>query len=263
GAEGAGVATMVARLTEMCIVTGYSYFRKLSFTIKGTGAFIQSRSFLSLYTKTCLPVLLNEMLWSLGMTAYKVGYAMLGVDTLACINVSESIANFFFIFVMGLGNATTILLGQILGKGDIRGAREGARLILRTAFTVGCVMGLSMALTAPLFTGLFNVSADIRHMAERCLFVKAVFQPLCSINMVLFVGILRAGGDTRYSLIAETSCVWLIGVTMSFLGAGVLRLPIYTVVAMTSLEEVSKLFLCYPRYRSEKWIKSLAKPTDK
>ena len=77
--------------------------------------------------------------------------------------------------------------------------------------------------------------------------------------MVLFVGILRSGGDTRYSLIAETSCVWLIGVSMAFIGAAFLALPIYIVVAMTSLEEVAKILVVYPRYRSEKWVKSLAK----
>ena len=50
---------------------------------------------------------------------------------------------------------------------------------------------------------------------------------------------------------------------MAFLGAAVLHLPIYAAVAMTSLDEAGKLLLCYPRYRSEKWIKSLAKPLDK
>ena len=263
GAEGAAIATMLSRLTEMCIVMGYSYHGRYEFRIHGHSAFRWSPAFISVYIKTCLPVLLNEVLWSLGMTAYKIGYSKLGVDALACINVSESIANFFFIFAMGLGHGTTILLGQILGKGDTREAKSGASLILRTAFAIGCLMGLSMALTAPLFAGLFNVSDEIRNMASRCLFIKSAFQPLANMNMVRVVGILRAGGDTRYALFAETSCVWLIGVPMAFLGAAVLHLPIYAAVAMTSLDEAGKLLLCYPRYRSEKWIKSLAKPLDK
>ena len=247
----------------MCIVMCYSYHGRYEFRIHGHSAFRWSPAFISVYIKTCLPVLLNEVLWSLGMTAYKIGYSKLGVDALACINVSESIANFFFIFAMGLGHGTTILLGQILGKGDTREAKSGASLILRTAFAIGCLMGLSMALTAPLFAGLFNVSDEIRNMASRCLFIKSAFQPLANMNMVLVVGILRAGGDTRYALFAETSCVWLIGVPMAFLGTAVLHLPIYAAVAMTSLDEAGKLLLCYPRYRSEKWIKSLAKPLDK
>ena len=160
---------------------------------------------------------------------------------------------------MGLGNATTIFLGQILGQGDVNRAKLGARKTLQIALFIGTIMGLFIALSASSFTSLFKVSEEIKQMATRCLYVKAIFQPLCSLNMVLFVGILRSGGDTRYSLIAETSCVWFIGVTMAFLGAEFLKLPIYIVVAMTSLEEISKIIAVYPRYKSGKWVKSLAK----
>lgn len=259
GARGAAIATTISRFIEMLIILTYTYSKKEPFRIKSINAFKWDISFIKTYIITCSPVLLNEVFWSLGMTAYKVGYSRLGVDTLACINVSESIANFFFVFVMGLGNATTIVLGQIIGNGDLNRAKKGAKTTLKIALLVGTLMGLSMAIFASTFTSWFKVSDEIRKMATYCLYVKAIFQPLCSLNMVLFVGILRSGGDTRYSLIAETSCVWLIGVSMAFIGAAFLALPIYIVVAMTSLEEVAKILVVYPRYRSEKWVKSLAK----
>ena len=259
GAGGAAIATTISRFIEMLILLTYTYIKKEPFRIKSITAFNWDISFIKTYIITCSPVLLNEVFWSLGMTAYKVGYSRLGVDTLACINVSESIANFFFVFVMGLGNATTIVLGQIIGNGDLNRAKRGAKTTLKIALLVGTFMGISMAIFASTFTSWFKVSDEIRKMATYCLYVKAIFQPLCSLNMVLFVGILRSGGDTRYSLIAETSCVWLIGVSMAFIGADFLALPIYIVVAMTSLEEVAKILIVYPRYRSEKWVKSLAK----
>ena len=259
GADGAAIATTFSRFIEMVILLAVTYIKKEDFRIRKLTAFKWNKSFIKIYFVTCFPVLLNEMLWSLGMTAYKIGYSRLGVDTLACINVSEAIANFFFVFVMGLGNATTIFLGQILGQGDVNRAKLGARKTLQIALFIGTIMGLFIALSASSFTSLFKVSEEIKQMATRCLYVKAIFQPLCSLNMVLFVGILRSGGDTRYSLIAETSCVWFIGVTMAFLGAEFLKLPIYIVVAMTSLEEIAKIIAVYPRYKSGKWVKSLAK----
>lgn len=259
GARGAAIATTISRFIEMLIILTYTYSKKEPFRIKSINAFKWDISFIKMYIITCSPVLLNEVFWSLGMTAYKVGYSRLGVDTLACINVSESIANFFFVFAMGLGNATTIVLGQIIGNGDLNRAKRGAKTTLKIALLVGTFMGLSMAFFASTFTSWFKVSDEIRKMATYCLYVKAVLQPLCNINMVLFVGILRSGGDTRYSLIAETSCVWIIGVSMSFIGSAFLALPIYIVVAMVSLEEVAKILVVYPRYKSEKWVKSLAK----
>ena len=76
-------------------------------------------------------------------------------------------------------------------------------------------------------------------------------------NILLVVGILRSGGDTRYSMFLEMGSVWLVGVPLAFLGALYFKLPIYMVVALVSLEEIVKATVGIPRVVSKKWVKNV------
>ena len=76
-------------------------------------------------------------------------------------------------------------------------------------------------------------------------------------NASIITGALRAGGDTRFAMLADVSCVWLIGVPMAFIGALVLKLPVYYVVLLVQLDEVVKFFITTYRFRSKKWVRDL------
>ncbi|NWF63122.1 MAG: hypothetical protein HXY38_02345 [Chloroflexi bacterium] len=76
-------------------------------------------------------------------------------------------------------------------------------------------------------------------------------------NFSTFIGALRAGGDTRYALFMELFSIWLIGVPMAYLGAFVLKLPVYWVYLMVILEEIAKMIVSGRRFLSRKWIHDL------
>jgi Na+-driven multidrug efflux pump len=77
-------------------------------------------------------------------------------------------------------------------------------------------------------------------------------------NLVIFIGILRAGGDTRFGLVLDGFIIWLVGVPLTAFGAFVLHLPIYLVYLLTMSEELVKWSLGIWRYFSKKWIHNLA-----
>ena len=49
--------------------------------------------------------------------------------------------------------------------------------------------------------------------------------------MILFIGIFRSGGDTRFALLLDGVIIWVVGVPLAFAGAflfhlaGILGLP--------------------------------------
>jgi Na+-driven multidrug efflux pump len=75
--------------------------------------------------------------------------------------------------------------------------------------------------------------------------------------MIIIVGILRSGGDTKYAMVIEMGSVWLIGVPLVWLGTTYWNLPIYTIVFLANLEEVVKLAIGIPRVISKRWVKNL------
>jgi Na+-driven multidrug efflux pump len=76
--------------------------------------------------------------------------------------------------------------------------------------------------------------------------------------MTIVVGILRAGGDTRFSVFLDGMIIWLVGVPMAYFGTFALHLPIHFVYLFAMSEEVTKWILGVLRYRSRKWINNLA-----
>ena len=80
-------------------------------------------------------------------------------------------------------------------------------------------------------------------------------------NFMLFIGALRAGGDTRYAMFTELFSIWVIGVPAALIGGFVLHLPVYIVYAMVLLEEAAKAIIIFRRYLSRKWIHDLVNVT--
>jgi len=72
------------------------------------------------------------------------------------------------------------------------------------------------------------------------------------------VGVLRSGGDTRFSFYLDGLIIWFLGVPMAFFSAFVLRLPVWWVYCFIMSEEILKWILGMRRYFSRRWINDLA-----
>jgi Na+-driven multidrug efflux pump len=71
------------------------------------------------------------------------------------------------------------------------------------------------------------------------------------------VGILRAGGDTRFSMWLDAGTVWLVGIPLALLGAFVFKLPVYWVYLMVMAEEFTKYLVGLWRVLTRKWMNDL------
>ena len=81
---------------------------------------------------------------------------------------------------------------------------------------------------------------------------------LRSINFILFIGALRAGGDTKFAMFMEIFSIWAIGVPAALIGGFVLHLPVYGVYLMVLSEELVKAVIIFKRYLSRRWIHDLS-----
>ncbi len=70
------------------------------------------------------------------------------------------------------------------------------------------------------------------------------------------VGVLRGGGDTTFAMILDGGTVWVIGVPVAFIGAMLLSMPVYSIYAIITIEELIKVMLIILRFISKKWIKN-------
>jgi len=125
---------------------------------------------------------------------------------------------------------------------------------------IGLVMGVVLLGVRGHLVNFFKVSPEAQERAYAILTYAAYFIWLRSINTINIVGVLRAGGDTFFSMMLDTCALWIIGVPLVGIAALVLRLPIEQVFIFTYVEEAVKAIVGMRRFLSKKWMHVLTEP---
>ncbi|MFA5577502.1 MAG: MATE family efflux transporter [Tissierellaceae bacterium] len=258
GVAGAAYGTLIARLVEIVFILYFVYrdIEPLAATFEELRSW--TGEFVARYLKTTYPVIINEALWALGQVMYSAAYAKIGEEATAAVQVAATIQNVFFVLVRGLANACTVMVGNKIGSGDEDESYSYAIQFLIMSSISGLILGVVLFLTPGITLKLFrNLEADVYDLSKTLLMFMGLFYFIRTFNATLIVGVLRGGGDTSFSMYLEMGAVWLIGVPLAFFGALILKLPVYLVFALVSMEEIIKALIGFPRVRSRKWIKNV------
>lgn len=258
GVEGAAIATLISRSLECCALVLLTYRLRTSAAARLTDLAGFSRAFVQRYLKIALPVMFNEMMWSLGITIYQIIYARIGTESIAAVNISISIEGMAFVFFIGITNAAAIMIGNRIGAGEESKAFDYARRSLIIGVSGAVLVGMGILISKDFILSLYQVSDITRQNASMILTIMAFFIWVRVSNMTMIVGIFRSGGDTRFSFALDVGSVWLIGIPLALLGAFVFHLPVYGVVLMIMAEEFIKMLIGFRRFSSRKWINNLA-----
>lgn len=257
GIQGAAVAAVIARFLECITLLAVIYGTKapVAASLRELTGF--DRAFLGRVIKPMLPVILNELFWSLGITTYNIIYGRMGTQAYAAINIVSTIEQVLFVIFIGVSNATSVLVGNRIGAGKEEEAYVYAGRSLGIGMAGGVLLGLVLQLVKGPVLSLYKVSPEVIENAGYIISVVSLFLWIRVNNMTTVVGILRAGGDTRFSLFLDGLIIWIVGVPMTYLGAFVFDLPVYLVYLCAMSEEATKWVLGLRRYFSRKWINNL------
>jgi len=258
GVNGAAIAGLIARVLECLAMLAVVYWNRLNPSAASLRDLLElDFKFILSVLKPVLPVITNEFLWSMGVTTYSAIYAHIGTGAIAAINIVSTIDQLAFVIFLGIGSATAILVGNLIGQGEKDKAYRYAGRSLGLNITAGALMGLLVYLFAGNLFQLFKVTADVIVDARNILTVLALGLAIRSANHVIIIGTLRSGGDTRFSLFLDGIIIWLVGVPATAAGAFLFHLPVHLVYALTLSEETTKFVLGLRRYFSRKWINDL------
>lgn len=259
GVEGAAIATLVSSSVVALLSISFLIFSK-SEALKIHFSAIRkiTKSFMSKLLKTSIPVLLNESFWGLGMTMYLVAYGLIGEKAVGSIYLSNQINSIFWVATISIANAAAVMIGNKLGQNELDVAREWEKRFRRLGITFGLVLGVILFTFSPMIVPLFGeLSLEVKESVIIILRIYAVYAPIKFLNAIIIVGILRSGGDTKFALMIEILSLWVIGVPLAFILSRFTELPLYIIIALVNIEEITKFLLGYRRSRSGRWINNL------
>jgi putative MATE family efflux protein len=142
----------------------------------------------------------------------------MGTAALATQGYAMQIMNVIVLSTVALGFAGEILVGHLIGAGELRQALLLVRKCLLWGLAVSTTIAVLTALTAPWTLRLFTSDAAIITQATTLLWITVLLEPGRTSNIVVITA-LRAAGDARFPvMVGSVSMVLIMGFGSWLLG---------------------------------------------
>lgn len=259
GVRGAALATVLSRFVELFIVMLWTHTHSKDHPFI-SGAFRALRIPKKLLGQIAVkgsPLLMNEALWSLGITALNQCYSTCGFDVVTATSIAGTVSNLASVVTMALGNTIGIIMGQMLGSGAPEDqVRDTNRKLTALSVFLGVVFGGVLAAVSGLFPRFYNTTDSIRTLATALILVIAAMKPF---QTYMYSGYftLRSGGKTWITFLYDAGFLWSFSVPLAFILSRFTQIPIIPLYCVTQSADILKCILGSILIKKGAWIQNL------
>ncbi|MCH5277148.1 MAG: MATE family efflux transporter [Desulfovibrionaceae bacterium] len=162
--------------------------------------------------KVALPAVLTSFLWHSG---YLLLFVIMGslpensVTALAGMTAGMRVESILFMPAMAFNVTASILVGNALGAGDKAAARRIGLATAGTGVALMSAVGLGMWPWMPELAAAFSPDMGVQAQIVAYLTYNILSTPFTVGSMILN-GVMTGAGATMYTLVVNTSCIWLV-----------------------------------------------------
>lgn len=257
GVTGAALGTLIARIVELAVTLLAMRLNHFSFSTRIRDLFKLRLTLVRAITRRGLPLCLNEIGYFFGIALLFRFYATRGTDTMAALTISGTTSDLFSVLFGGMAAATTVIVSQPLGRGHLEEARSNAYRIQRFSTRLAALFGVLLFGASFITPQLYNVEPHVRGLATQLIRIVSFMYWIYMANSQTFY-ILRAGGDTRSTLILDTGYMFAVNISVVSAVTYLTEAPIQLLYLIGQLTDLFKLILSRRFLRRETWLKNLA-----
>jgi putative MATE family efflux protein len=258
GVRGAALATVLSRYVEMTIVLVWThthtqqnrYIKGLYRTMKVPLSLVKN------FIIKGFPLLVNETLWAAGMAMLTQCYSVRGLNVVAGMNISSTLNNVFNVVFIALGDSVAIIVGQYLGAGKMKEARDTDNKLIAFSVMSCTVMAVLMFLVAPLFPKIYNTSDEVRHLATQFIMVQAVFMPQNAFLHATYFT-LRSGGKTVVTFLFDSVFVCCVSVPIAFVLSRFTDWNVLYILIMVQIGDWIKCVIGFILVKKGVWMQNI------
>lgn len=177
---------------------------------------------------------------------------MLGTSALTTKIYTQNITTFVFLFSISIGQATSILIGRLIGGGRqdeaYRACFRNLWIGLLITSGVGCIL---VIFSKPLL-GVFTSDPAVVHLGQTLMLLSLVLEAARACNVIV-IGALNAAGDVKFPVYAGVISMWGISIPLAYLLGIVCHLGIPGIWLAFIADEWLRGIAMVLRWRSQKW----------
>ena len=258
GVAGAAIATVISRYIQAAYVVIWSHKHEIAnpyFEGLYRNFEISWNMFIKVFI-LALPLMLNETLWSAGTAAVNTCYSYRGLAVVAALNIQSTIYNIFNIMFIAMGDAIAIIVGQQLGAGQIKEARETSAKIIAMSVFFAALGGVMMLCVSGIFPKVYNTSDEVRSLASTLIRVIVCFMPIHAFLHAVYFSI-RSGGKTFITFLFDSVYLWVISFPFAYFLAHHTGLDIRYMFISCQAIDLIKVIIGFFIYKSGIWARNI------
>jgi len=258
GIKGAAIATVLAAFINLSVVlvlaktTGFYYIFKVNKHFKWTASWI------GVYFKKCLPIIINEVFLGIGNMIINVTLGRQDEYVIAAVAVFRTIEGMIIAFFQGFSSASSVMVGSKVGAGELDLAYERAkRIVYLCSLGIALFCGVLLAVHTPLLHAM-SLQGDSFKAGTTLL-------EIFSIAVIIRMGnwihndTFRASGDSIYGTVLEIIFMYGLQLPCVLISAFVLHLPYWIIFICCYIDEPIRYVMMQHHLYSGRFIKPVTK----
>ncbi|AQR91048.1 MATE family efflux transporter [Clostridium saccharobutylicum] len=200
-----------------------------------------------------IPAGMEQVIFNAGKLIVQVFIVTMGTASIASNAIGMSIAQIINVPGNALGLAATTLVGQYVGRNDIKGAKS--TLIYLVKFATVCLVsvGLLFIPIAGWLASLYTKDSQVINLTSKLIISNSIALTVWPISFVLSAG-LKGAGDTRYTMMTAFIGMWVFRIAVGYFVGIVCKVGVLGVwIGMYSDWAIRGVMYCF-RLNGEKWI---------
>lgn len=259
GVAGAALATLIARMLEVVIVVTYVVAFDKRLKLKWKHILTTRMTLVKDYFRYGAPVIVSEVVWSVGMSVHAMILGRLGGDAVAANSICSVVQQFVTVFVFGVANGSAVIIGKTVGVKDFKLAHQYAKTLQLCYIGLGIICGLTMFFLKDAVISIYNISEGTKLITRQFLTVNSFIVFSLAYTAPSMVGILRGGGDARFVMILDLIFVWGVTIPFGAVAGLIFHLPMPLVYLCLKIDEPIKVIFSSIRLRGTKWMKNVTR----
>lgn len=253
GVPGLTIAVNIARFAGAACALYYLFMMETSLQLRLRNLFQLQWDMLKKIMFIGLPFAAEQMFFNGGKLLTQIFIVSLGTYAIAANAIGSTIAGVAQIPGGALSLTIVTVVGQCMGRRDIKDARKFIKSFLWLSSLSFVLMGAIMLPFFQPLLSLFDPPAAIVDDLFILTLINLIAQiPLWSISFIM-PSALRAAGDSRFTSIVSMLSMWLFRVVLGYILGIVLHFGIIGVWVAMNCEWGVRGAIFLWRYRGEKW----------
>lgn len=259
GIVGAGIGTLTARILECLVVLWYVLKRDQKIGIRLRDFLHLDLQLMRDYIGVAVPVVIAEFLWGC-TTAIHVGImGHLSSNAIAAQSISATVFTLLKVTSLGCSAATAVIIGQAVGLGDMQKLKEYVRTLQVFFVLCGVLVSAILLLIRKPLLGIYELSPATEELANAFILIQVVVLFLNAYHLPMNTGLIRGGGDTKFSVKLDLTFIWAFTIPLSLLAAFVFEWGPVAVLLCLNADQGLKCIPVAIYGNSYKWVRNLAR----